>query len=158
MKVMYLYFIFLIMLTDPSSPLIGPSGTWKDGSYVLTGNAGMATHAEILGDIDGFNIGKRIMAEAWKPLSQHLQEYYIGESAKRFDIFKSHTTKSELQSEVYKFANLYETKDASLVSTFVRNSFTELAIQRAKEIELASQSAVTAFCTRYASELAGWCK
>jgi len=146
------------MLTDPRSPLIGPSGTWKDGSYVLTGNAGMATHAEILGDIDGFNIGKRIMADTSKPFSQHFKEYYNGESAKRFDIFKLHTTKAELQLEVYKFANLYETKDAGLVSTVVRSSVPELAIQRVKEIERASQSAVTAFCTRYASELAGWCK
>ncbi|XP_052770645.1 uncharacterized protein LOC128210370 [Mya arenaria] len=143
---------------DPTSPLIGPGGTWKNGKYELSGKGGMATRAEILGDIDGFNIGKRIMADRTKPLSQHIREYYTGESSRRFGIFMGHTTKANLKAEVYKFANLYDYKEAGLLASALRNSSPELALRRANEIERVATAAVDAFCTAFSSELGSWCK
>ncbi|WAR22558.1 hypothetical protein MAR_016532, partial [Mya arenaria] len=141
---------------DPTSPLIGPGGTWKNGKYELSGKGGMATRAEILGDIDGFNIGKRIMADRTKPLSQHIREYYTGESSRRFGIFMGHTTKANLKAEVYKFANLYDYKEAGLLASALRNSSPELALRRANEIERVATAAVDAFCTAFSSELGSW--
>ncbi|XP_052770646.1 uncharacterized protein LOC128210371 [Mya arenaria] len=143
---------------DPTSPVIGPAGTWKNGKYELPGKGGMATRAEILGDIDGFNIGKRIMADSTKPLSQHLREYYTGESRRRFDIFTGHTTKANLKAEVYKFANLYDYKEAGLLASALRNSSPELAVRRANEIDSVAIAAVNAFCTAFSSKLGSWCK
>jgi hypothetical protein len=124
---------------------------------MLPGKAGFATHAEIMGDIDGFNIGKRIQLNPRKPLSQHFKEYYGRESARRFDIFKQHTTKAELTREVYRFANLYEYKNDGLLSSVLQNSNALLAVRRANEINTATTRAVNTFCSRYAGQLGSWC-
>lgn len=142
---------------DATSPIIGPAGKWQNGKYMIEGKGGFATHAEIIGDIDGFNIGKRIMADPSKQLSQHFKEYYGGESQKRFETFTKHTTKAQLRQEVFKFANLYDYKDAGLLSSVLQNSSPELAIRRLNEINRISDNAVNTFCTRYSSKLGSWC-
>ena len=146
------------ILSDSSSPLIGPAGKWQDGKYMLPGRAGLATHAEILGDIDGFNLGKRIQASPNTPLSDHIGSYYSsGDSQKRFDIFKGHTTKAQLTTQVYRFANLYDYKEAGLLSTVLQNSSGDLAVRRANVMNQIANNAVSTFCTRFSSELGSWC-
>ncbi|XP_064638805.1 uncharacterized protein LOC135494606 [Lineus longissimus] len=142
---------------NPASPIIGPAGQWQNGKYMLPSDGGFATHAEVLGDIDGFNMGKRIQANPAKPLSQHMKEYYGGESSQRFDIFKQHTTKAELTQEVYRFANLYEYKNDGLLSSVLQNASPDLAVRRASEINGIANTAVGAFCSRYSAQLGSWC-
>ena len=125
---------------------------------MLPGRAGLATHAEILGDIDGFNLGKRIQASPNTPLSDHISSYYTsGDSQKRFDIFKGHTTKDQLTTQVYRFANLYDYKEAGLLSTVLQNSSGDLAVGRANAMNQIANNAVSAFCTSFGTELGSWC-
>ncbi|XP_064638946.1 uncharacterized protein LOC135494677 [Lineus longissimus] len=142
---------------NPSSPIIGPSGQWQNGKYMLPSKGGFATNAEILGDIDGVNMGKRIQANPGKPLSQHFKEYYGGESSRRFDIFKQHTTRAELTQEVYRFANLYEVKTSGLWSSIAQRSNPDLAARTANRINGIANRAVGTFCSRYSSKLGSWC-
>ena len=126
---------------------------------MINGRAGLATHAEILGDIDGFNLGKRIQNSPNTPLSDHVRNYYTsGDSQRRFDIFKGHTTKAELTQQVYRFANLYDYKDANLLSTVIQNTSADLAVRRATTMDQISKRAVSIFCTRFSAELGGWCR
>ena len=125
---------------------------------MVDGRAGLATHAEILGDIDGFNLGKRIQSSPNTPLSQHVRNYYTsGNSERRFENFQGHTTRTELTQQVYRFANLYDYKEAGLLSSVIQNSSAELAVRRATIIDQVANRTVSTFCTRFSSELGSWC-
>ncbi|XP_052815000.1 uncharacterized protein LOC128241910 [Mya arenaria] len=132
---------------DSGSPIIGPKGSWLNGKYSLgNGKVGEATHAEIIGDIDGFNLGHLVTENTSKPLSEHLKEYYCEKSTNRFDLFKGKTTYETLRKEVQTFIYGYAVKVLNVPKLKVIPLYNNLG-----------KTAVNAFCEEF-QQLEDWCK
>jgi len=133
--------------SDSASPLIGPYGSWTNGEYVLeTKNPGEATPAELFGDIDGFNIGKRILGDPKKLLSSHIRDYYT--NANRFQEFKQHTNYDLLKKQVNEF--MIEFRKAQTLGIY---GFEYKGCVHLKMSSFLAKKATNEFCARFRSEL-----
>jgi len=131
-----------------ASPIIGPYGNWKNGDYVLyTKDPGEATPAELLGDIDGFNIGMRIMGDPKKLLSSHIRDYYT--NGNRFQEFKRHTNYAKLKSQVARFIFWYRSKQI-LGNVLDREPIDCVTFRTPPTLAV---TATNEFCTRFRTDL-----
>lgn len=130
--------------SDSSNPIIGPSGEWINSDYFLnTAKPGEATLAEVLGDMDGFNIGLRILNDFQRktPLSEHIDDYY--KNGNRFSEFESNFfyRYNMLKDQVNSFSFWFSNYKNQYKNTTCEYKFSKTIVERA----------MNAFCTSFSS-------
>jgi hypothetical protein len=100
-----------------SATLVNEDTGHEEGSTYI-GDGTEATEAELVGDIDGFNMGAQFGEEGGRdteqPLSQILMDYYRGvyeeENRNRYDNFEtvSEVGDDDFEQQVIDFADVYE--------------------------------------------------
>ena len=152
MVIKYIKFMLKILpvafyASDSSSPILGPKGIWEHGKYVHnTAKSGEATHAELLGDIDGFNIGMRITNDPRKLLSHHIRDYYT--AGNRFQEFKRHTNYELLKKQVELFMTWFRR-----MQELGLYEFKYKGCHHYKSFATLAETATNEFCARFSYEL-----